>query len=150
MLVVRQLTEWCESTPLARERDAVIRQQLIHAQRVRAHNGIVGNHDRLVTVANVIRKDSPFAIAGRTNDEHWFLELDHADDTPFSGKHKAIVLLQDRASPERRGKFETAVRSPPGAGAQPFLPAQGQCVGLERTHLAWQAVEGLSIFDDRR
>ena len=109
----------------------MISEDLIHAQRIRAHNCIVGDHHRLVAVADVIRVESPLTMVGRANDQHPLFEFDDTNDDSLGVEDETIILPKDGASRQRGREFKSAVGPSPGPRPQAFFPSQGHDVALE-------------------
>src|SRR5262245_51108254 len=148
--MIRKLSHGRKSALFALKRNCVIRQDLIHPQSVRTDNRVVGNHHRLVTVADVISEQSPFAIAHWPNDEHRFLLLDDAYDETLRLEDETVVLLEDGAAFEGGRKFKSTVGAPPRPCAQTFLPSQRDEVASEALRGVGYGIQTIKSFGNRK
>jgi len=150
MLMVRHLADGGERTAFAYEGDGVVLQNLIHTQSIRTDHRFVCDHHRLVTVAYVVREQSPLAITERAHDQHRLFELDDANHPVLRLEDEAILFTEDGAAPKRCRKFKSTVRLPARPRSQSFFPAQRDRVLGITARWRSQRIDSNSGFCDRQ
>ena len=100
----------------ARVRHVVLLQQLLDARHVRAHERLVGNHHRLVTVADVIGEQRPLRtrVRGSIDEDR----LRRARPPPRSGARRRARGSRRRAAPMPRGS-DVPNSTPPSVRRRP-------------------------------
>ncbi len=91
-----------EQSYFARERNRVLLEHLLHSHHIRAHERIVGNHQRLVAVADGVRKERPLGRRPRPDHEHRLGPLDDDDDDMRVAEDQAVAGAQDGPARECR------------------------------------------------
>ena len=91
----------------SRVRDVMLLEHLFDTRHVGAHERALRDHNRLVTIADVIREQRPFRRGPRLDDEDWFGTLRHDDYDPCIVEHEAVARAEDGATRERQAEFHT-------------------------------------------
>src|SRR6185295_6166171 len=89
-------------------------------------------HDRLVTVADVIREKRPLRGGPRLDDENRFGALADGDDDTLRVEDEAVAVAKHRAARERCRELDSAITRPASVHAGALLPTERDRVGPER------------------
>ena len=98
--------------------------QLFDARHIRAEQRVGGDHDRLMTIADVISPQSPFGGRMGLDHEHRLRPLNHRDDSRLRIEHQIVAGAQNAASGQRQAEVDAAVASPPTVTLQAILPSE--------------------------
>src|SRR5262249_43221448 len=82
----------------AREWYALLLEQLFHAGHVGADDSGVGDHQRLVAIADVVREQPPLLGRAGLDAQHRFRSLDDDDDGLRLEDDQTVAAAQDRAA----------------------------------------------------
>ena len=126
MAVVRYLANRRERPALANERDPVVAQDLFHAWHVRADDFGVDQHQRLMTVADVVSEQCALARRTRPDYEHRLGLLDDAHDASGVIEDEAIAVTKDLPALEHGRELEALIRHASRPRSQALLPSEGQ------------------------
>jgi hypothetical protein len=105
-------------------RDAVILQQHLDAGHLVADERSLGDHQRLMPVADVIREQPPLRRCLRLDHESRLEALAHFDDRARLVEHETVAGPQDTAPRQRRTELKTTIGTPPPARFEPFFPSK--------------------------
>ncbi len=130
MLMSRHCRGGRERQRGSRVRHLVLLEQQLDTRDIGTDERVVGDHDRLMTVADVIGEERPLRCAARLDDEDRFRPFDHGDDQLLSVEHEKVSRVKHRAARKRRAEFDAAIRPPPPMHMRAIFPAQGNSVSL--------------------
>ncbi len=106
-------------------------QQRLNTRRLRTHQRILGDHQGLVPVADVIREPRPLRGVTRRDEEHRLVLLDDRDDDPLGLENEPIAVAEHRPARERCTELDTAIRQAPSVHMRARLPAERHDVTRE-------------------
>ena len=108
----------------ARVRDPMLLQERLDARNVGTDERAVGDHQRLMPIADVIRERAPLAGGLRLDDKDRLGPLDDRDDKALDVEDQEVAGTQHRSARQRRAELDAAVAAPPTVNVRAILPAE--------------------------
>ena len=124
MVVSRHGRRRCERQHRPGVRDVLLVEELLDAGEVGTNDRSVGQHHRLMAIADVIGEQSPLACRPGLDHEHRFRPLDHRYHHSRFVEHQTVAPAQHRPARQRQGEFDTAVGSPLAVRLHAIFPAE--------------------------
>src|ERR1051326_4746242 len=124
-----------EGSRIAGVTDVELLQQTLYGRVLQENQLRFPDHDRLMSIADVISVIGPFLRGLRANDVdglNCFLDY---NDRFFGIQDEAIAILQDSSGGKRNGEFNTRVRSSTAVPLPPVVPSERDGIALVSTVL---------------
>jgi hypothetical protein len=126
----------------------VLFEELFDACDIGADDSGVDDHQRLVPIADVIRKQPPFLGRARLAQEHRLGPLDDDDDSVHLVQDEAVAAAQHCAARKGKTERDAPVRSPLSAHTRPVVPSQRDRVAGVAAGRGGQCVLRMGLLDD--
>src|SRR5262245_61824852 len=134
----------------ARKRNALLLEELLDAGDIGADDCRFGDHQWLVSIADVVGVEAPLLGRVRLDQEHRLRSLHDHDDGPRLVQDQAVATAQDRAPRKEKTEVEAAVRPAPCAHVQPVIPAERDRVAGVAAGRGRQSVLAMDVLDDNQ